>query len=52
MGSSKTKNVEGPKVVLEYAKADVAGGVEGPFLGTTDEHFNDHKKDLRLCGQS
>ncbi|KAF9089932.1 DNA-directed RNA polymerase I subunit rpa49 [Mortierella sp. GBA35] len=30
--SSKRKNAEGPKVGLEYAKADVEAGVEGPFL--------------------
>ncbi|KAF9350696.1 DNA-directed RNA polymerase I subunit rpa49 [Mortierella sp. AD094] len=32
MSSSKRKNVEGAKVGLEYAKADVEAGVEGPFL--------------------
>ncbi|KAG0257690.1 DNA-directed RNA polymerase I subunit rpa49 [Mortierella polycephala] len=32
MSSSKRKNADGPKVCLEYAKADVEAGVEGPFL--------------------
>ncbi|KAF9209457.1 DNA-directed RNA polymerase I subunit rpa49 [Haplosporangium sp. Z 27] len=32
MSSSKRKNVEGEKVSLEYAKADVEAGVEGPYL--------------------
>ncbi|KAF8939235.1 RNA polymerase I associated factor, A49-like protein [Dissophora ornata] len=32
MSSSKRKTAEGPKVGLEYAKADVEAGVEGPFL--------------------
>ncbi|KAG0378730.1 MAG: RNA polymerase I associated factor, A49-like protein [Linnemannia gamsii] len=30
--SSKRKNADGPKVSLEYAKADVDAGIEGPFL--------------------
>ncbi|KAF9144514.1 DNA-directed RNA polymerase I subunit rpa49 [Linnemannia schmuckeri] len=30
--SSKRKNTEGPKVTLEYAKADLDAGIEGPFL--------------------
>ncbi|KAF9544915.1 DNA-directed RNA polymerase I subunit rpa49 [Mortierella hygrophila] len=30
--SSKRKNTEGPKVALEYAKADLDAGIEGPFL--------------------
>jgi hypothetical protein len=32
--SSKRKNTDGPKVTMEYAKADVDAGIEGPFLGT------------------
>lgn len=32
--SSKRKNTDGPKVTLEYAKADVDASIEGPFLGT------------------
>ncbi|KAG0292410.1 DNA-directed RNA polymerase I subunit rpa49 [Linnemannia gamsii] len=30
--SSKRKNTDGPKVTLEYAKADVDASIEGPFL--------------------
>ncbi|KAG0317427.1 DNA-directed RNA polymerase I subunit rpa49 [Linnemannia gamsii] len=30
--SSKRKNTDGPKVTMEYAKADIDAGIEGPFL--------------------
>ncbi|KAF9297973.1 RNA polymerase I associated factor, A49-like protein [Linnemannia elongata] len=50
--SSKRKNTEGPKVTLEYAKADLNAGIEGPFLAAfpgiappKDVPFNVYKPD-------
>ncbi|KAF9347390.1 DNA-directed RNA polymerase I subunit rpa49 [Mortierella sp. NVP85] len=44
MSSLKRKNTEGAKIGLEYAKADVEAGAEGPFLAPQKSvHFELYK---------